>query len=41
MVDDIDADSNWLLDIESLELVMELREDAMIVYCSRVIERQR
>lgn len=41
MVDDIEADSNWLLDNESFDRVMELREDAMIVYCSRVMGRQR
>ena len=35
------AESNWLDDNESLELVMEFREDAMIVYCSRVMRGQR
>lgn len=32
MVEDIEAESNWLDDRESLEPVMELREDAMIVF---------
>ena len=32
VVDDIEAESNWLDDKESLELVMELREDAMIIF---------
>lgn len=32
VVEDIEAESNWLDDRESLELVMELRELAMIVF---------